>query len=94
MSTSVRCRLVDFLHELTEEEFKRFKMHLEDYPLEEGYKAIPHCKTEMADHIEIARLMIGAYEEAKALQMTVNIFDRINKKDLSAKVRHEMPACK
>ncbi|KAJ6654822.1 hypothetical protein lerEdw1_006511 [Lerista edwardsae] len=92
MSTSIRCRLVDFLYELTEEEFKGFKMHLEDYPLENGYKAIPRCQTEMADPIEIARLMVSAYEEAKALQMTVNIFDRINRKDLSAKIRHEIPA--
>ncbi|XP_061444953.1 butyrophilin subfamily 1 member A1-like [Rhineura floridana] len=92
MSNSVSCKLVDYFDELTEEEFKRFKMHLEDYPLEEGYKPIRHCKTEKADPIEIARLMVRAYEEAKALQMAVNIFDRINKKDLSAKVRREMPA--
>lgn len=92
MATSVRCRLFEFFDELTEEELKRFKMHLEDYPLEEGYKSIPRCQTEMAGPTEIANLMVSAYEEAKSLQMTVNIFDRINKKDLSAKIRHEMPA--
>ncbi|XP_054851265.1 E3 ubiquitin-protein ligase TRIM39-like [Eublepharis macularius] len=92
MSNSVCCKLVDYLEELTEEEFKKFKMHLEDYPLEEGYKPIRRCKTERADAIEIARLMVRAYEEAKALQMTVRIFDRINKKNLSAKVQREMPA--
>ncbi|XP_053217334.1 E3 ubiquitin-protein ligase TRIM39-like [Podarcis raffonei] len=92
MSNSVCCKLVDYLDELTEEEFKRFKMHLEDYPLEQGYKPIRHCKTEKADLTEIARLMVRAYEEAKALQMTVNILDRINRKDLSAKVKQEMSA--
>lgn len=73
---------------------KRFKMHLEDYPLEEGYKSIPRCQTEVAGPTEIADLMVSAYEEAKSVQMIVNIFDRINKKDLSAKIRHEMPARK
>ncbi|XP_053122330.1 E3 ubiquitin-protein ligase TRIM39-like [Hemicordylus capensis] len=92
MSDSICCRLVDFFDELTEEEFKRFKLHLENYSLEEGYKRIRRCKTEKADHIDIADLMVKAYEEAKALQMTVKIFDRINKKNLSTRVRQEMPA--
>ncbi|XP_048374253.1 E3 ubiquitin-protein ligase TRIM39-like isoform X1 [Sphaerodactylus townsendi] len=92
MADTVCCKLVDYLEELTEEEFKKFKMHLEEYPLEEGYKPIRRCKTEKAGAIEIARLMVRAYEEAMALQMTVKILDRINKKDLSAKVKQEMPA--
>lgn len=82
------------MEELTEEEFKKFKMHLEDYPLDKEYKPIRRCKTEKADAIEIARLMVRAYEEPMALQMTVRILDRINKKNLSAKIKQEMPACK
>ncbi|XP_077171011.1 E3 ubiquitin-protein ligase TRIM39-like [Paroedura picta] len=92
MADSVCCTLVDYLEELTKEEFKKFKMHLEEYPLDEGYRPIRRCKTEKADVIEIARLMVRAYEEALALQMTVRILDRINKKNLSAKIKREMPA--
>ncbi|XP_007444358.1 butyrophilin subfamily 3 member A1-like isoform X1 [Python bivittatus] len=35
--------------------------------------------------------MTEAYEDAKALKMTVNILDQINKKDLAARIRKEMP---
>ncbi|XP_063157036.1 E3 ubiquitin-protein ligase TRIM39-like [Candoia aspera] len=91
MSHTPRCKLVDYFEELSEGEFKKFKMHLEDYPLEKGYKPIRRSKTEKATCVEIARYMTEAYEDAKALKMTVNILDRINKKDLSARIRKEMP---
>nr|XP_020663866.1 tripartite motif-containing protein 7-like [Pogona vitticeps] len=91
MSDSVKCKLADYLEDLLVKEFSKFKMHLEEYPLEDGYKRIQRRKTEKADAIDIARLMVNAYEERKALQMTVNIFDKINRKDLSESVRREMP---
>ncbi|XP_007444356.1 E3 ubiquitin-protein ligase TRIM39-like [Python bivittatus] len=91
MSHTPRCKLVDYFEELSEDEFKKFKMHLEDYPLEQGYKPIRRSKTEKAAYIEIARYMTEMYEDAKALKMTVNILDRINKKDLAARIRKEMP---
>ncbi|XP_070585701.1 E3 ubiquitin-protein ligase TRIM39-like [Erythrolamprus reginae] len=90
MSHTPRCKLVDYLEELNEEEFEKFKMHLEDYPVEKGYKSIPRYKTEKATHIEIARYMIEAYDDTKAMKMTVSILDRINKKDLAARIRKEM----
>ncbi|XP_042329578.1 butyrophilin subfamily 3 member A1-like [Sceloporus undulatus] len=92
MSNSVRCKLVDYIDDLRHDEYKKFKMHLEEYPIEEGYKPIRRSKTEKADATEIARLMVWAYEEAKALQMAVSIFERINRKDLSERVRREMPS--
>ncbi|KAJ7313783.1 hypothetical protein JRQ81_005475 [Phrynocephalus forsythii] len=91
MSDSVTCRLVDYLEDLLVKEFKKFKLHLEEYPLEDGYRPIKRRHTEKAEAIEIAQLMVKAYEEQKALQMTVNIFDKINRKDLSERVQREMP---
>ncbi|XP_032090368.1 erythroid membrane-associated protein-like isoform X2 [Thamnophis elegans] len=91
MSHTPRCKLVDYLEELNEEEFEKFKMHLEDYPVEKGYKPICRSKTEKASHIEIARYMIEAFDDIKAVKMTVSILDRINKKDLAARIRKEMP---
>ncbi|ETE59918.1 Erythroid membrane-associated protein, partial [Ophiophagus hannah] len=90
MSHTPRCKLVDYLEELNDEEFEKFKMHLEDYPVEKGYKPIRRSKTEKAAHIEIARYMIEAFDDAKALKMTVSILDGINKKDLAARIRKEM----
>ncbi|XP_034279037.1 E3 ubiquitin-protein ligase TRIM39-like [Pantherophis guttatus] len=91
MSHTSRCKLVEYFEELSEDEFEKFKLHLEDYPVEKGYRPIRRCKTEKATHIEIARYMIEAYDDAKALKMTVSILDRINKKDLAARIRKEMP---
>ncbi|KAL7977266.1 hypothetical protein Chor_009215 [Crotalus horridus] len=91
MSNTPRCKLVDYFEELNEEEFEKFKMHLEDYPVEKGYKPIRRSKTEKATHIEIARYMIEAYDDAKALKVTVSILDRINKKDLAARIQNKMP---
>ncbi|ETE58721.1 Tripartite motif-containing protein 39, partial [Ophiophagus hannah] len=91
MSHTPRCKLVEYLEELNDDEFEKFKMHLEDYPVEKGYKPIRRCKTEKAAHVEIARYMIEAYDNAKALKMTVSILNGINKKDLATRIRKEMP---
>ncbi|XP_026579462.1 E3 ubiquitin-protein ligase TRIM39-like [Pseudonaja textilis] len=91
MSHTSRCKLVEYLEELNDEEFEKFKLHLEDYPVEKGYKPIRRCKTEKAAHVEIARYMIEAYDDAKALKMTVRILNGINKKDLAARIQKEMP---
>uniref|UniRef100_A0A8D0GHJ3 Uncharacterized protein n=1 Tax=Sphenodon punctatus TaxID=8508 RepID=A0A8D0GHJ3_SPHPU len=92
MADSIRCKLEGYLTELQAGEFKRFKMHLEEYPLEEGYKRIPRYVIQEADSIDIASRMVRAYEEAKAVKMAINIFDKINRKDLSESARKEMPA--
>uniref|UniRef100_A0A0B8RWL4 Tripartite motif-containing protein 39-like n=1 Tax=Philothamnus irregularis TaxID=1899461 RepID=A0A0B8RWL4_9SAUR len=91
MSQTSRCKLVKYFEELSEDEFEKFKMHLEDYPMEKGYRPIRRCKTEKATHIEIAQYMIEAYDDARALKMTVSILDRINKKDLATRIQKEMP---
>ncbi|XP_032094027.1 E3 ubiquitin-protein ligase TRIM39-like [Thamnophis elegans] len=91
MSHTPRCKLVEYFEELCEDEFEKFKLHLEDYPVDKGYKPIRRCKTEKAAHIEIARYMIEAFDDAKALKMTVSILDRINKKNLATRIRKEMP---
>ncbi|XP_044300597.1 E3 ubiquitin-protein ligase TRIM7-like [Varanus komodoensis] len=90
MSESVCCKIANYLDDLTEEEFKKFKMYLQNK--EEGYKPFPYSKLENADKMDIARLMVMAYEEAKAVQIMGKILNQINKKDLLAQVRSEMAA--
>lgn len=68
-----------------------FKFHLESYPLEDGYKRIPRSKTEAADTMDIARAMVQAYQEPRALQMAVKILDGISRKDLSQRIQNDMP---
>lgn len=94
MANSVLCRLIEYLHGITKKELKVFKLHLRDYPLEEGDMPIRYGKMEKADRADMARLMVNAYEDTKALQMTVRILDGINRKDVSEEIRKAMPECK
>ncbi|KAM9113608.1 E3 ubiquitin-protein ligase TRIM7-like [Pangshura tecta] len=91
MAESVCCKLVEYLNDLEAREFKMFKFHLESYPLEDGYKRIPRSKTEAADTMDIARAMVQAYQELRALQMAVKILDGISRKDLSLRIQNDMP---
>ncbi|XP_038237092.1 E3 ubiquitin-protein ligase TRIM7-like [Dermochelys coriacea] len=91
MAESASCKLVEYLNDLEAREFKMFKFHLENYSLEDGYKRIPRSKTEVADAMDIARAMVQAYQESRALQMAVKILDDINRKDLSLRIQKDMP---
>ncbi|TFJ99324.1 Tripartite motif-containing protein 7 [Platysternon megacephalum] len=91
MAESACCKLVEYLNDLEAREFKMFKVHLENYPLEDSYKRIPRSKTEAADAMDIARAMGQAYQEPRALQMAVKILDGISCKDLSLRIQNDMP---
>ncbi|XP_039365841.1 E3 ubiquitin-protein ligase TRIM7-like [Mauremys reevesii] len=91
MAESACCKLVEYLNDLEAREFKMFKFCLENYPLEDGYKRIPRSKTEAADTMDIARAMVQAYQEPRALQMAVKILDGISRKDLSQRIQNDMP---
>nr|XP_008174108.1 NACHT, LRR and PYD domains-containing protein 3-like [Chrysemys picta bellii] len=88
MAESACCKLVEYLNDL---EAQEFKFHLENYPLEDGYKHIPRSKMEAADAMDIARAMVQTYQESRALQMAVKILDGISQKDLSLRIQNDMP---
>ncbi|XP_065427807.1 NACHT, LRR and PYD domains-containing protein 3-like isoform X2 [Chrysemys picta bellii] len=91
MAESACCKLVEYLNDLEAQEFKMLKFHLENYPLEDGYKHIPRSKTEATDAMDIARAMVQTYQESRALQMAVKILDGISRKDLSLRIQNDMP---
>ncbi|OWK12019.1 NLRP3, partial [Cervus elaphus hippelaphus] len=66
---SVRCKLARYLEDLEDIDFKKFKMHLEDYPSQKGCTSIPRGQTEKADHVDLATLMIDFNGEEKAWAM-------------------------
>ncbi|XP_025323614.2 NACHT, LRR and PYD domains-containing protein 3 isoform X2 [Canis lupus dingo] len=55
---SVRCKLARYLEDLEDADFKKFKMHLQDYPSQKGFSPLPRSQTEKADHMDLATLMI------------------------------------
>ncbi|KAI4541332.1 hypothetical protein MG293_008474 [Ovis ammon polii] len=88
---SVRCKLARYLEDLEDIDFKKFKMHLEDYPSQKGCTSIPRGQTEKADHVDIATLMIDFNGEEKAWAMAKWIFAAINRRDLYEKAKRDEP---
>nr|XP_012420190.1 PREDICTED: NACHT, LRR and PYD domains-containing protein 3 isoform X2 [Odobenus rosmarus divergens] len=88
---SVRCKLARYLEDLEDADFKKFKMHLEDYPSQKGCSPLPRSQTEKADHMDLATLMIDFNGEEKAWAMAVWIFAAINRRDLYEKAKRDEP---
>ncbi|XP_029797341.1 NACHT, LRR and PYD domains-containing protein 3 isoform X5 [Suricata suricatta] len=88
---SVRCKLARYLEDLEDADFKKFKMHLEDYPSQKGFSPLPRSQTEKADHMDLATLMIDFNGEQKAWAMAVWIFAAINRRDLYEKAKRDEP---
>ena len=88
---SVRCKLARYLEDLEDVDFKKFKMHLEDYPSQKGCISLPWGQTEKADHVDLATLMIDFNGEEKAWAMATWIFAAINRRDLYEKAKRDEP---
>ncbi|XP_057565215.1 NACHT, LRR and PYD domains-containing protein 3 [Hippopotamus amphibius kiboko] len=88
---SVRCKLARYLEDLEDVDFKKFKMHLEDYPSQKGCTSLPRGQTEKADHVDLATLMIDFNGEEKAWAMAMWIFAAINRRDLYEKAKRDEP---
>ncbi|XP_045423387.1 NACHT, LRR and PYD domains-containing protein 3 isoform X1 [Lemur catta] len=88
---SIRCRLARYLEDLEDVDFKKFKMHLEDYPPQKGCISLPRGQTEKADHVDLATLMIDFNGEEKAWAMAMWIFAAINRRDLYEKAKRDEP---
>ncbi|XP_077764627.1 NACHT, LRR and PYD domains-containing protein 3 isoform X6 [Canis aureus] len=86
---SVRCKLARYLEDLEDADFKKFKMHLQDYPSQKGFSPLPRSQTEKADHMDLATLMIDFNGEEKAWAMAVWIFAAINRRDLYEKAKRD-----
>ncbi|XP_023594804.1 NACHT, LRR and PYD domains-containing protein 3 isoform X2 [Trichechus manatus latirostris] len=88
---SVRWKLACLLEDLEDMDFKKFKMHLEDYPPQKGCISLPRGPTEKADHLDLVTLMIDFNGEKKSWDMAVWIFAAINRRDLYEKAKRDEP---
>ncbi|XP_074161092.1 NACHT, LRR and PYD domains-containing protein 12-like isoform X3 [Sminthopsis crassicaudata] len=64
MAEGIRCRLVRYLEDLTEEELKKFKLYLKDE------RSIPRGRVEGADRAELAELLVSTFGKKKAWNLT------------------------
>ncbi|XP_062045816.1 NACHT, LRR and PYD domains-containing protein 3 isoform X2 [Lepus europaeus] len=86
-----RCKLAQFLEDLEELDLKKFKMHLEDYPPDQGCVPLSRGQAARADPVDLATLMIDFNGEEKAWAMALWIFTAINRRDLYERAKRDEP---
>ncbi|XP_069931852.1 NACHT, LRR and PYD domains-containing protein 3 isoform X1 [Oryctolagus cuniculus] len=86
-----RCKLAQYLEDLEELDLKKFKMHLEDYPPDQGCIPLPRGQAARADPVDLATLMIDFNGEEKAWAMALWIFTAINRRDLYERAKRDEP---
>ncbi|KAM3858858.1 NACHT, LRR and PYD domains-containing protein 14-like [Diretmus argenteus] len=75
-------QLLTTLEELTNSEFKRFKLFLQQADILEGFPAIPISRLEKADRTDTVELMVQTYVLHGALEVTMKILVAIERNDL------------
>uniref|UniRef100_A0A8C9XS58 Pyrin domain-containing protein n=1 Tax=Sander lucioperca TaxID=283035 RepID=A0A8C9XS58_SANLU len=73
--------LFNTLEDLREEEFKKFKWHLQQDILE-GYQSIKVSKLENAERQDTVDEMVKTYQLQGALKVTKKVLEKINRNDL------------
>ncbi|XP_036602804.1 NACHT, LRR and PYD domains-containing protein 3-like [Trichosurus vulpecula] len=91
MTESLRCRLVHYLEELTEEELKKFKLFLEDSSPRERFLRIPRGKMKKADNTDMAELMVHHYGEWEAWEVALMIWEKMGLRELWEQAKREPP---
>ncbi|XP_078022665.1 E3 ubiquitin-protein ligase TRIM21-like [Epinephelus lanceolatus] len=74
--------LLNALEDLTEDDFKNFKWHLEQPDILEGYQAIKVSKLEEAERRDTVNVMASSYTLDGALNVTKKVLEKINRNDL------------
>ncbi|XP_060231619.1 NACHT, LRR and PYD domains-containing protein 4E isoform X2 [Meriones unguiculatus] len=82
--------LMWYLEELNKKEFMKFKEFLKQEILQVGLKQISWTKMKKASREELANLLVKHYEEKQAWNIAFQIFQKINRKDLSEKAAKEI----
>ncbi|KAF3839493.1 hypothetical protein F7725_018210, partial [Dissostichus mawsoni] len=79
--TTTKERLLKMLEDLGQEEFNKFKWFLRDSDVLAGLPCIPCSRLENSDILNLVDLMSQTYSQ-KSLEVTKNIFQKINRNDL------------
>ncbi|XP_039668738.1 E3 ubiquitin-protein ligase TRIM39-like [Perca fluviatilis] len=73
--------LLNTLEDLKEEEFKKFKWHLQQDILD-GYQSIKVSKLENVERQDTVDVMVKTYQHQGALKVTKKVLEKINRNDL------------
>uniref|UniRef100_A0A670JJI0 Pyrin domain-containing protein n=2 Tax=Podarcis muralis TaxID=64176 RepID=A0A670JJI0_PODMU len=78
MEKTIADCLMSTLENLWEDELKRFKLKLNEFPLREGYDNIPLGTLEKADAVDLSHHLLSFYLEDYAVQVTAEVLRAIN----------------
>lgn len=81
--------LMWYLQELNKKEFMKFKEVLKQEGLQCGLQQIPWMEVKKASREDLANLLVKYYEK-KAWDVTLSIFQNINRNDLSERAAREI----
>uniref|UniRef100_A0A8C5SJH7 Apoptosis-associated speck-like protein containing a CARD n=1 Tax=Laticauda laticaudata TaxID=8630 RepID=A0A8C5SJH7_LATLA len=73
---SVRCCLAETLEDLTEDELRKFKTNLHEFPVKPGYDNIPRGRLQKADALDLSDLLLGYYTQDYAVEVTAAVLRR------------------
>ena len=79
-----------YLKELNKKEFIKFKEFLIQEILKLKLKQISWTEVKKASREDLANLLLKCYEENQAWDMTFNILQKINRKDLTERATEEI----
>ncbi|CAI5791024.1 recruitment domain-containing 8-like [Podarcis lilfordi] len=82
---SIRDCLISTLENLGEDELKKFKLKLHEFPVIEGYDNIPLGRLKMADAMDLSQLLLSFYMEDYAVQVMADVLRAINCRDEAKK---------
>ncbi|ETE61411.1 Apoptosis-associated speck-like protein containing a CARD, partial [Ophiophagus hannah] len=76
MSKSIHQCLEQTLEDLTEDELRKFKTNLHEFPVKPGYDNIPRGRLQKADALDLSELLLDFYSQDYAVEVTSAVLRR------------------
>ncbi|KAG8432088.1 hypothetical protein GDO86_018837, partial [Hymenochirus boettgeri] len=83
MENEIKSRICEALENLQSKSFKKFKSFLGEIKLKPGYSKIPKGELEEIDASDLADLLVRYYTEQYALEVTIQVLNNVNEKQLA-----------
>lgn len=85
MPKSIRQCLEETLEDLTEDELRKFKANLHEFPVKPGYDNIPRGRLQKADALDLSDLLLSFYTDY-AVEVTTAVLRRCQCKPQAEKL--------